>query len=85
LAAVAEDAMRIDGAVRSRAAIVRPGQSVPPGWDDFAQWLSTTTPAPNPRIEDDQLLRLMYTSGTESRPKGAMHTSRSLMWQYVST
>lgn len=85
LAGVAEDAMRIYGAVRARAAIVRPGQSVPAGWDDFAHWLSTTTPAPNPRIEDDQLLRLMYTSGTESRPKGAMHTSRSLMWQYVST
>ncbi len=32
-------------------------------------------------IDDDQLLRVMYTSGTESRPKGAMHSSRSLMWQ----
>lgn len=85
LTGVAEDAMRLDGAIRTRAAIVRPGQSVPAGWDDFAQWLATTTAAPSPRIEDDQLLRLMYTSGTESRPKGAMHTSRSLMWQYVST
>ena len=27
----------------------------------------------------------MYTSGTESRPKGAMHTSRSLIWNYIST
>lgn len=27
----------------------------------------------------------MYTSGTESRPKAVMHTSRTLMWQYVST
>ena len=26
----------------------------------------------------------MYTSGTESRPKGAHAPSRSLMWQYVS-
>ncbi len=26
----------------------------------------------------------MYTSGTESRPKGAILSSRSLMWQYVS-
>ena len=43
------------------------------------------TAPPNPRIDDDQLVRLMYTSGTESRPKAAMHTSRSLMWQYVST
>ena len=27
----------------------------------------------------------MYTSGTESHPKAAMHTSRSLMWNYIST
>ena len=40
---------------------------------------------PQPLIGDDQLLRLMYTSGTESRPKGVMHSSRSLMWQYMST
>src|SRR3546814_16237452 len=26
----------------------------------------------------------MYTSGTESRPKGALLSSRSLMWQYTS-
>jgi fatty-acyl-CoA synthase len=26
----------------------------------------------------------MFTSGTESRPKGALLTSRALMWQYVS-
>ena len=43
------------------------------------------TPRRDPDIDDDQLLRLMYTSGTESRPKAVMHSSRSLMWQYVST
>ena len=26
----------------------------------------------------------MFTSGTESRPKGAILTSRALLWQYVS-
>jgi len=85
LTATAERAMEIDGVVRTRAAIVPPGEATPDGWADFAQWLTTTSAAPSPPIEDDQLLRLMYTSGTESRPKGAMHTSRSLMWQYVST
>ncbi|WP_326546439.1 acyl-CoA synthetase [Mycolicibacterium sp. ND9-15] len=85
LTATADAAMRIDGAVRTKAAIMPPNVSAPAGWDDFARWLTTTAPAPTPAIGDDQLLRLMYTSGTESRPKAVMHTSRSLLWQYVST
>ncbi|MEO3937578.1 AMP-binding protein [Dermatophilaceae bacterium Soc4.6] len=32
----------------------------------------------------DDPVRMMFTSGTESRPKGALLTSRALMWQYVS-
>ena len=35
-------------------------------------------------MADDDPLRLMYTSGTESRPKGAILSSRSLIAQYVS-
>jgi fatty-acyl-CoA synthase len=85
LAGVAEEAMRLSGEVTSRVALTAPGTSAPQGWANFAQWLTTTSPAPAPNIGDDQLLRLMYTSGTESRPKGVMHSSRSLMWQYVST
>lgn len=85
LAPTAEQAMRLGGAVTTRAALVPAGQIAPTGWDDFAQWLSTNTAAPCPDIDDDQLLRLMYTSGTESRPKAVMHSSRSLIWQYVST
>ena len=85
LVEVAEEAMRIGGAVTSRIALTASGDAAPAGWADFTDWLTTTSPAPNPVIGDDQLLRLMYTSGTESRPKGVMHSSRSLMWQYVST
>ena len=85
LAPTAEQAMRLGGAVATRAALVPTGQAAPAGWDDFAQWLTTNTAAPCPDIDDDQVLRLMYTSGTESRPKAVMHSSRSLMWQYVST
>ncbi len=36
-------------------------------------------------VGDDQMVRLMYTSGTESHPKGVMHSSRSLIGNYVST
>jgi fatty-acyl-CoA synthase len=88
LAAIAEVAMAINGSantVTTTAVIVLPGQPSRADWPDFANWLTTTTPAPSALIGDDDLLRLMYTSGTESRPKAVMHTSRSLMWQYVST
>ncbi|KAA0102777.1 acyl-CoA synthetase [Mycolicibacterium sp. P1-5] len=82
---VAEDAMRRGGQVSTRIALATTESPVPPGWTDFAHALTTTSPAPTPEVHDDQLLRVMYTSGTESRPKGVMHTSRSLIWQYVSS
>ncbi|EHB53370.1 Long-chain-fatty-acid--CoA ligase [Mycolicibacterium rhodesiae JS60] len=85
LIAVAEDAMRHDGTVTTRMAIARAESAVPPGWADFEQCLTTTSSPPSPDVADDQMLRIMYTSGTESRPKGVMHSSRSLMWQYVSS
>ncbi|WP_370333246.1 acyl-CoA synthetase [Mycolicibacterium hippocampi] len=85
LVPTAEHAMRLGTIVTTTAALVLPGQQMPVGWDDFGQWLRTESAPPQPDIDDDQLLRLMYTSGTESRPKAVMHSSRSLMWQYVST
>ncbi|BCO63025.1 MULTISPECIES: acyl-CoA synthetase [Mycobacterium avium complex (MAC)] len=85
LTPTAEEAIRLGGAVRAKVALVPKGHQGVPGWADFSQWLTTDTPAPSPHIDDDQPVRLMYTSGTESRPKAAIHTSRSLMWQYVST
>ncbi len=85
LVPTAEKAMQLGGAVKNKAALVPFGQTLPSGWPDFAQWLTTTSDAPRPHVDDDQLVRLMYTSGTESHPKGAMHSSRSLMGNYVST
>lgn len=85
LTTTAEEAMRRGGVVRTKVALVPRGHQGVPGWADFAGWLTTDSPAPCPLIDDDQPVRLMYTSGTESRPKAVIHTSRSLMWQYVST
>lgn len=85
LTSTAEQAMRLDGAITTKIVLTPRGQTPPAGWDDFGRWLTTRSPAPSPHIDDDQLVRLMYTSGTESRPKGVMHSSRSLMTQYVST
>lgn len=82
---VAEQAMSSGAAVRVKAALIPAGHSAPSGWPDFAEWLTTAADVPDCHLDDDQLLRVMYTSGTESRPKGVMHSSRSLMWQYIST
>lgn len=36
-------------------------------------------------VTDDDVAQILYTSGTESRPKGVMLTHRSLVAEYVST
>lgn len=80
---VAEHAVQLTGSTPTQV-LIGDDASVP-GWQNLADWLQTDAAPPNPLITDDQVLRLMYTSGTESRPKGVMHSSRSLMWQYMST
>ncbi|MCF6390852.1 acyl-CoA synthetase [Mycobacterium sp. MBM] len=85
LVPTAEAAMRAGAPVPTTAALVLPGQTLPAGWADFDQWLQTDSTAPSPHIDDDQMIRLMYTSGTESHPKGAMHSTRSLMGNYISS
>jgi fatty-acyl-CoA synthase len=61
------------------------GQPAPSGWEDVAGWAEHPDDRPPQVIVgDDDPLRLMYTSGTESRPKGVQLSSRSIIAQYVS-
>lgn len=54
-------------------------------WTPFADLTSTDASGWTPPIvADDDPIRLMYTSGTESRPKGALLTSRALQAEYLS-
>jgi fatty-acyl-CoA synthase len=52
--------------------------------DSFLARLSATEPydGPEPRAED--LVQLLYTSGTTALPKGAMMTHRALVHEYLS-
>jgi fatty-acyl-CoA synthase len=56
-----------------------------PGWEQASGW-TTHAEAAEPVVElaDDDPVELLYTSGTESRPKGTMLTSRSLIAQHTS-
>ncbi|HEY4017550.1 MAG TPA: acyl-CoA synthetase, partial [Pseudonocardiaceae bacterium] len=73
------------GTVRLRLSIDLGTGTPPASWQDIGSWTEYDGASAEPvAVADDDPIRLMYTSGTESRPKGAIHTSRSLMWQYVS-
>jgi fatty-acyl-CoA synthase len=86
LAAVATEGCRLAGLSGGiRGWIGLAGAPAPDGWEDVADWAAQgDRSAPGVRLDDDDPLRLMYTSGTESRPKGAVLSSRSLIAQYVS-
>ncbi|OLL80756.1 Benzoate-CoA ligase [Pseudonocardia sp. Ae168_Ps1] len=87
LAATAEKALAQAAEPASvRAWIGLSGQVATGEWVDLDSWIDGEGDPgqPDVHVGDDDPLRLMYTSGTESRPKGVMLPSRSLITQYVS-
>lgn len=86
LAPTAEKALETAGVTGGvRGWIPLSGAAPSSGWEDVdGWWQEGPDAAPEVLVGDDDPLRLMYTSGTESRPKGVMLSSRSLIAQYVS-
>jgi fatty-acyl-CoA synthase len=51
---------------------------------DGVERMSEVQPVPHPELDGGALAQILYTSGTESLPKGAMLTHDSVIAQYVS-
>ena len=61
------------------------GDALEPGWEPVSDWAAHADASePVVELSDDDPVELLYTSGTESRPKGTILTSRSLIAQHVS-
>ena len=55
-----------------------------PDMTSFDELAASTAPLPEVELASTDLLQIVYTSGTESSPKGAMLTHDAVMSQYVS-
>ena len=69
---------RVQGWIGARDGVV------PEEWESVADWASGPVREIDVSLADDDAIRIMYTSGTESRPKGALLSSRALIAEYVS-
>src|ERR1700723_546663 len=58
--------------------------AAPDGMISFDELLADRKGAEIPTLESGMLAQIIYTSGTESRPKGAMLTHEAVMWQYAT-
>jgi len=68
-----------------RGAIREKGATVPAGWECVQDWMRhADATAPDVVIADDAVVQMLYTSGTESKPKGAMLSARCLYAHYAS-
>ncbi len=85
LCAIADAAMTETGQQMPKFAIPHQGGAVPDGWVSALELLDHADDAENWQdLAGDDPIQMMYTSGTESRPKGALLTSDALYAQYVS-
>ena len=85
LAALARAATALDTAVRDLIWLPSEGASEPAAdMIAFDQLAASLTVPPDAELSDSDLAQIVYTSGTESSPKGAMLTHAAVIWQYVS-
>ena len=89
LAALGAEAAALDTAVQRLMWLPseEPGVDIEPGTPgrlNFDILCSCTAAPPRPELDGRDLAQIVYTSGTESAPKGAMLTHGAVIDQYVS-
>jgi len=86
LAEVARSAAAMDTAVKQFIWLPSEDPSQPvAGMTSFDELANTQGAAPEtPQLGSYDLAQIVYTSGTESSPKGAMLTHDAVIWQYAS-
>jgi len=85
LADLAQAAAALDTQVRQFIWLPSEDPSEPvAGMHDFHRLAACTAPLPELRLTSTDVAQIVYTSGTESSPKGAMLTHDAVLWQYVS-
>ncbi|RVT51644.1 acyl-CoA synthetase [Rubrivivax albus] len=85
LAPLARGAAALDTAVERLLWLPAEDPSAPePGMLDFHDLAACTGTPPDVALKGEDLAQIVYTSGTESLPKGAMLTHDAVLWQYVS-
>ncbi len=85
LAELAQAAARLDTQVAQFIWLPSEDLSAPvAGMHDFHQLAACQDALPELRLTSTDVAQIVYTSGTESSPKGAMLTHDAVLWQYVS-
>ena len=85
LADLARAAAALETSVRDFVWLPSEEPSTPAaGMVTFGELAACTAPMPQVELAGTDLAQIVYTSGTESMPKGAMLTHDAVIWQYVS-